>query len=135
MHLSGKRIFIVDDNLANSTIMKVILEASGAKVYFDRLCTNVPARMREVMPIDIVVMDLMLANGLSGYDVFDRLQTDPQLCHIPAIVVSASDMTIEMHKVHQHGFAGYISKPINKYTFAQNIAAVLKGRAIWGEED
>ncbi|MBC7871810.1 MAG: response regulator [Chitinophagaceae bacterium] len=134
MYLKGKNIFIVEDNLSNSTIMKVILQASGAKVFHDRTTIDTVARMKEAGHVDLVIMDLMLSNGLTGYDVFEKLKADPQLCTIPAIVVSASDPALEMNKARTKGFAGYIAKPINNYTFAKHIAAVLDGQQIWGDD-
>lgn len=134
MHLIGKHIFIVEDNLANGTIMKVILEASGAKVSLDRWGIDTVKRMKGEGPIDLVIMDLMLSNGLSGYDIFEKLKADPQLCTIPSIVVSASDPALEMRKVRQKGFTGYITKPINNYTFTRQIASILDGKQIWGDD-
>ncbi len=134
MHLIGKRFFIVEDNLSNSTIMKIMLEASGAKVFFDRWCVNTPSRIRDAGHIDLIIMDLMLPNGLTGYDVYELVKQDPELAHIPAIVVSASDPALELKKARQHGFRGYISKPINNHTFARTIARILEGEQVWADD-
>ena len=134
MHLRGKYIFVVEDNITNATIMKLILQAAGAKVLHDSWCIDTPKRIKSAGHIDLILMDLMLPNGLTGYDVFDQLQKDPQLSTIPAVVVSASDASLEIRKARQKGFVGYISKPINNQTFARLIASVLDGHEVWDDE-
>jgi two-component system, sensor histidine kinase and response regulator len=135
MFLSNKQIFLVEDNLSNSVIMKIILEASGAKVHQDRLGVNTVSRIKEIGHIDLVIMDLMLPGAITGYDVFDQLQADAELASIPVIIVSASEATLELKKAWRKGFRGYISKPINNHTFARTIADVLAGREVWNEND
>lgn len=134
MQLTGKHIFIVEDNMQNSVIMKVLLEASGAKVSQDRMGVNTIARMKEADPIDLVILDLMLAKGRSGYDVFDDMQTDPELAKVPVVIVSASDPALEMKKARQKGLQGFISKPIQNHNFSRNIANVLRGEEVWDDE-
>lgn len=134
MHLVERRIFIVEDNLSNGTIMKILLEASGATVFVDRWGKDTPRRLRQAGPIDLVLMDLMLAHNQSGYDVYDQLQRETDLAGIPVVVVSASDAALELNKARQKGFQGYISKPINNLNFAATIARVLGGEQVWAED-
>jgi CheY-like chemotaxis protein len=132
--LIGKRIFIVEDNASNSTIMRVLLQAVGAIVYNDRFAINTVERIHEAGKIDLILMDLMLSKGQSGYDVFDEIRKDPELAKIPAIIVSASDPALEMNRARDKGFNGYISKPINNQTFARIIASVIEGQTVWGDD-
>ncbi|MCU0481258.1 MAG: response regulator [Anaerolineae bacterium] len=134
MSVAGKRIFIVEDNAGNGTIMKILLQAAGAKVFVDRFAINTLQRIHEAENIDIILMDLMLPNGVTGYDIYDQLQTNPEFAHIPVVVVSASDPAIEMNKARAKGFRGYIPKPINNQHFAKMIGAILEGHTVWGEE-
>ena|SRR5688572_1853383 len=134
MELAGKHIFIVEDNSSNSTIMKIILEARGAKVYRDQWCINTIARIKEVPHIDLVIMDLMLPGGVTGYDIFDQLKADEGLQPIPVLIVSASDPSLEMNRARRKGFQGYLSKPIDPYGFARSVTAVLAGHEVWADE-
>lgn len=133
-NVAGKRIFIVEDNAGNGTIMKILLQAAGATVYVDRFAINTLQRIQEADKIDIILMDLMLPNGVTGYDIYDQLQANPDFSHIPVIVVSASDPALEMNKARAKGFRGYISKPINNLSFAKMVGAVLEGHTVWGDE-
>lgn len=133
MTIAGKRIFIVEDNAGNGAIMKILLEAAGAKVYVDRFAINTLQRIHEADKIDIILLDLMLPNGITGYDIYDDLRQDPNLRHIPVILVTAADPAIEMNKARAKGFNGFISKPINNINFAKMVGAVLQGYTVWGD--
>lgn len=134
MLLSSKHIFLVEDNHKNAAIMTTALQMEGAKTYFDRWAKDTVQRLKSISRIDIILMDLHLANNMSGYDVFDAIQAEPDLANIPVVVVSASDATLELNKARDKGFAGYIQKPIDLNSFAKLIAAVLDGKAVWADE-
>ncbi|MCB9436222.1 MAG: response regulator [Anaerolineales bacterium] len=134
MLLTDKRIFVVEDNVAYANILMTALQMQGAQTYFDRWGTHTINRLLQLGHIDIILMDLMLANNISGYDVFDEIQAIPELSTIPVVVVSASDATLEMDKCRKKGFAGFISKPISLKTLPQTIARVLTGTPVWADE-
>ncbi len=134
MNLLKKRIFIVEDNASNSTIMKILLQASGAVVFNDRFAINTLERIHDAGAIDLIIMDLMLSNHVSGYDVYDQIKQDPTLSAIPAVVVSASDPALELNKARNKGFVGYITKPINNQTFSRMIASILEGKQVWADD-
>lgn len=134
MLLSHVHIFIVEDNPSNAGIVMTTLQMQGATTHFDRWGTDTVDRLQRLEKVDLILMDLMLANNVSGYDVFDQIKAIPELAHIPVVVVSASDTNIEMEKARQKGFAGYISKPINFRTFPETIAKILDGHAVWADE-
>jgi CheY-like chemotaxis protein len=85
------------------------------------------------MPIDVLLLDLMLPKGLSGYEVFDQIRAVPGLQDFPIVAVTALDPGIGMNKAREKGFKGYITKPIRANTFGQYIAAILDGKEVWAE--
>jgi CheY-like chemotaxis protein len=131
--LKDKHIFIIEDNLANRAVMLTMLQREGAKTSFDQWGTNAVERMRGAGKIDLILMDLMLPRGLTGYDIFDQIKST-ELAGIPVVIVSASDANVEMKKARQLGFSGYIGKPINPKTFAAHIANVLAGQEVWADD-
>jgi CheY-like chemotaxis protein len=91
--LEGKRIFIVEDILANRAIVQLMLEHAGAKVGFERWGTETTKKLKLFMPVDLILLDLMLPNGITGYSVFTDIRAYPEFRHIPIVAVSASDPT------------------------------------------
>ena len=134
MLLTNKHIFIIEDNAANAGIILTTLQMYGAQTHFDRWGTHAVHRLRELKNIDLILMDLMLANNVSGYDVYDQIKATPEIATIPIVIVSASDANIEMNKAREKGFAGYISKPIDFTTFPKMIAAILEGKEVWADD-
>jgi len=133
--LKGKRIFYVEDDLSNRAIVQMIIEQEGAKLGFERWGrTDALIRLKAFMPVDVILMDLMLPSGISGYDVFDAIRADSHFAHVPIVAVSASDPTIELPKVRSKGFAGFISKPINLVHFPKQLLSVINGQLVWAAD-
>lgn len=131
MLLSDKRIFIIEDSAANLALTSVVLRRSGAIVEFERWGLATVDRIKENLPVDIILCDLMFPDDVTGYDIFDQIRADPELKAVPIVAVTAADPDSEMEKVRDRGFNGYIGKPINSRIFAQQIADILNGQEIW----
>jgi len=133
MLLSNKHIFIIEDNPQNRVIFQMSLIRDGALVEFERWGRDTIAHAENAGRIDLVIMDLMLAQGISGFDLFNQLRAIPKFADIPIVAVSAMDFAIAAPKAREMGFAGFIAKPIDNYLFAQQIAMILDGREVWYE--
>jgi CheY-like chemotaxis protein len=131
MSISNKRIFIIVDDHSNRAIMQVLLEKHGAHVAFERWGREVIQRLRAFAPIDIILLDLMFPNNVTGYDIFDEIRTIAEFNHIPIVAVSASDASQSISLTRKKGFAGFIAKPIDFFRFPEQIDAVLRGEQIW----
>lgn len=130
--LSGVRIFYIEDDLANRAIARTILELHGAEMTVDPW--GYPeitiGKLTRFQP-HVILLDLMLPNQTSGYDVFAAIQRRSNLARIPVIAVSAADATVEIPKTQAKGFKGFISKPLDIRLFPTQVAAVLKGETVW----
>jgi two-component system cell cycle response regulator DivK len=131
MLLQDKRIFITEDNLTNRAIMQLLLEQEGAIVSFERWGIDTYSRIRAFTPIDIVLLDLMFPNNISGFDVFDQIREMPELQGVPIVAVSAMPADSAIPETRAKGFHGFISKPIDYKIFALQVSSVLDGAAIW----
>jgi CheY-like chemotaxis protein len=131
MLLKDKRIFIVEDNVTNRSVMQAILEQEGAVIAFERWGRDVCERLAAFAPVDIVLLDLMLPGQISGYDIFDQIRADSRFKDVPIVAVSAAEAEQEIPRAHQKGFAGFISKPIKLHLFAGQIASLLSGKPVW----
>jgi CheY-like chemotaxis protein len=129
--LEGRRIFIVEDDAVNLAVYAVLLKQSGAHVIQDPWNAGTVDLLLRTLPVDVILMDLMLRHGTSGYDIFDKLKAQPELAHIPVVAVSASDAAIEIPRARAKGFAGFIGKPIHLSTFPAQVAACIAGTQVW----
>jgi two-component system cell cycle response regulator DivK len=129
--LKGKRIFIIDDNPGNLAIMRITLEKAGAICGIERWGAQTIQRLTDFAPVDVILLDLMLAYGKSGYDIYDEIKGLPALASIPTVLVTASDPGIELPKAQAKGFAGFISKPVRMHTLPTYIIRILGGEPVW----
>ena len=134
MLLKNKHIFIVEDDPTNRAVILTILKQNGATVSFDHWGDTTLSNMKNMPQLDLILLDLMLPKQVSGYDVFDALRQLPEFQDVPVVAVTASDPDVEMNKARQKGLNGYISKPINRRKFPQQVKAVLNGEEVWGDE-
>lgn len=133
MLLSNKHIFVVEDNPQNRVVFQMALIRDGALVEFERWGRDAVYRLENAPRTDLIVMDLMLAQGVSGFDLFNQFRALPKFNSIPIVAVSAMDFAIAAPKARAMGFSGFISKPIDNYLFPQQIATILGGEAVWYE--
>jgi CheY-like chemotaxis protein len=131
MLLDHKRIFIVEDNLQNRIIFQLTLTRHGAVLSFEPWGSRVLLQLQALSQIDLIILDLMLANGVSGFDIFDQIRTKPELDRVPIIAVSAIDPSSAIPKARRQGFSGFIAKPIDQELFPRQLAAVIGGEKVW----
>lgn len=129
--LQGKRIFIVEDNVQNRVIFQIMLQKHGAFVDFERWGREAIRNLQAMKVVDLIILDLMLAQGISGFDVFDQIREMPTYANVPIIAVSAAEPAIAMPKALEKGFSGFIAKPIDDRLFPSQVSRVIAGERIW----
>ena len=131
--LSGKRIFLLEDDVNSLAIIMSMVKRNNAAVFYDTWGIATVEKMKKHLPLDLVITDLHLPAGISGYDVFAKIKKVPEFVDIPIVLVTGADARIEIPKARSLGFAGYISKPVRNRTFAFGLAQILKGEPVWGK--
>jgi CheY-like chemotaxis protein len=129
--LHGKCFFIIEDNVENRTVFQLLFMRYKVQVYFERWGRDVLFHMKNVPSIDLIILDLMLADGISGFKVYDDIRRTPQFASIPVLAVSAMEPAIAIPRAQAAGFSGFIAKPIDTYLFPQQVLAVLNGEQVW----
>ena len=87
------RILVVDDIPANVKLLEVRLLAE----YFEVLtATNGPDAIEtcENGKVDVVLLDVMMP-GMDGFEVCQRLKSDPATSHIPVVMITALDQVTD----------------------------------------
>jgi CheY-like chemotaxis protein len=131
MLLEGKRIFIVEDNLQNRVVFKMVLLCQGAWVEFDRWGRDALWRLQSFKDVDLIVLDLMLPGGYSGFAIFDEIRSLPEFEAVPIIAVSAAEHSVAIPQTQQKGFSGFIAKPIDDDLFPKQVAKIIAGEKLW----
>ncbi|HEY3066665.1 MAG TPA: response regulator [Methylomirabilota bacterium] len=116
-------ILLVEDNAVNRRLAEFLLrshgyrvrEAASAAEAFDLAHTDRP---------DLIVMDVQLPD-IDGLEATRRLKADPRTRDIPVLAVTSYAMKGDREKALAAGCCGYITKPIDKTTFVQEVATHL----------
>jgi CheY-like chemotaxis protein len=131
MQLKNKLIFIVEDNAQNRVVFQMALVTTGARVEFERWGKDAVSRLENFRSVDLIILDLMLSNGTSGYDIFNEIRALPNYAAVPIIAVSAAEPAVALPKTREMGFCGFIAKPIDDDLFPRQIEQVLAGAKVW----
>jgi len=125
--MSGKNILLVEDNEVNRRLAGFLLRSQGYQV---REATTAAAafEMLETDRPDLIVMDIQLP-GMDGLEATRKLKQQPTTADIPVIAVTSYAMKGDREKALAAGCAGYVTKPIDKNTFIQEVAAHMGGKS------
>ena len=124
--MAGEKILLIEDNAVNRDLTQFLLESQGYQVReaasaeeaFEILKTERPA---------LVVMDIQLP-GMDGLEATKRLKENSVTRDIPVVAVTSYAMKGDRESAAAAGCVGYVTKPIDKTTFLQEVAAHLTTR-------
>jgi len=125
--MSGKHILLVEDNEVNRRLAGFLLRSQGYEV---REATTALAafEMLDKERPDLIVMDIQLP-GIDGLEATRKLKEQPATADIPVIAVTSYAMKGDREKALAAGCSGYVTKPIDKNTFIQEVAAHLGSKS------
>jgi len=117
------KILIAEDNATNRELFRVLLEARGYTVI--EACNGPEAlQMIEQTLPDILLLDIGMP-VLDGFAVVRAIRENPRLAALPVLAVTAYAMQGDRERVLNSGFDGYLSKPINATTLAEELERLL----------
>ena len=131
LRLKDKLIFIVEDNPQNRVLFQMALVRHGAHLEFERWGQETVFRLQGFDKVHVILLDLMLANGVSGFEVCTQIRNAPKFARVPIVAVSAMDPAVAMPKARERDFSGFIAKPIAANRFADQIVRIIQGEQIW----
>lgn len=121
-----EKILIIEDELV---LAKHLAEKLRDEGYESLTATNGEEGLEKVrtqLP-DLVVLDIMLP-GIDGLSLCRMIQRDPDLMHIPIIMLTARGMEVDKIVGLESGADDYIVKPVALGEFLARVRAVLRRR-------
>ena len=109
---SEYKILIVDDVMSNVLLLKVLLTNEKFAIATANNGRQALEQVDKEHP-DLVLLDVMMPD-LSGFEVAQRLKSNPDTADIPIIFLTALNSTTDIVKGFQAGASDFISKPFNK---------------------
>lgn len=121
--VAGEKILLVEDNAVNRRLAEFLLRSNGYQVREATTAQEAFEVLKTERP-DLILMDVQLP-GMDGLEATKRLKENPATRDIPVVAVTSYAMKGDREKALAAGCAGYITKPIDKKTFAQEVATHL----------
>jgi two-component system, cell cycle response regulator DivK len=119
-----RKALVIDDNANNLLLEKDLLEIAGFEVFEAKDASSGIAIAKKEKP-DIIVMDVRLPDML-GTEAAGILRRDNETSGIPIVFVTASLMAGGRETIDAMPNSGFIGKPINTRTFAEEISHFIK---------
>ena len=110
---------IVDDDDRNRKLARDLLSGAGFRTLEAATGADAIALASEYVP-DVVLMDLRLPD-MDGTVATRRLGDDERTAAIPVVALSALSLQGNDDWLQAAGFAGWIEKPIQVATFAEQV--------------
>lgn len=118
------RVLVVDDIFPNVKL----LEAKLMSEYFDVITAQSGAEALEKIESenpDIVLLDVMMP-GMDGFEVCERIKSNPATSHIPVVMVTALTDTADRNKGLEVGADDFLSKPINDVALMACVKSLVR---------
>lgn len=127
-HAHQPSVIIVDDDPDFREFVHIVLEAHGYRVLEAPNGAAGLALMRENLP-DLVLLDAMMSYELAGIGTIRAVRSDPQLAHVPLILISAvlsEDEDRFLPADERNMVDRFLSKPISPDDLLAEVAGILR---------
>ncbi len=119
-------ILYVEDNSDNRKLVRRVLEVEGYAVVEAKDGMEAMSCL-ENRPIDLALMDINMPD-VDGYTLTAQIRAMPKYAKLPIVAVTANVMRGDRERSLQAGCDGYIQKPIDIDTLAQQVERFLTTR-------
>ena len=125
--LPPSKVLVVDDNLQNLELLEAYLEevdgvttisATDGQGCLQKVASEKP---------DLILLDIMMPR-MSGYEVCQKLKSDPETKDIPIIMVTALFEEGDVERGTEVGANDFVSKPVNRVDLLTRVKTFLRVR-------
>ena len=127
------KILIADDNHQNCELLDAYLSEEGYEMIVAYDGKQTLQKVAECQP-DLILLDIMMPK-LSGYEVCQRLKSDPGTRNIPILMVTALNEQGDIEKAVIAGCDDFLTKPVNSLELKTRVRSLLRVRHLTNERD
>jgi two-component system cell cycle response regulator DivK len=117
-------ILYVEDNPENRMLIRRVLVMEGYAVEEAESAARALEKIQSIQP-SLILMDINMPD-MDGYALTAQIKSTPSFQTIPIIAVTANVMRGDREKSLEAGCDGYIQKPIDIDTLAQQIERFIR---------
>jgi signal transduction histidine kinase len=121
----GSTVLIVDDHASARDTLEALLSAQPHRLAFAASGQEALARLADGLAPDAILLDVMMP-GLDGFEVCQRIKTDPRWQHIPVVLVTALDHREHLVRGLDAGADDFLSKPVHGPELCARLRTVIR---------
>ena len=125
------KILIADDNLANVELLDAYLSGCDYEIEVASDGAETLEKVNSFAP-DLILLDIMMPK-LSGFEVCEKLKSDPKKKDIMILMVSALNELGDIERAVNAGCDDYLSKPVNKHELLKRVDNMVRLRSVTNE--
>lgn len=112
---------LVRKNLINHSVTNKVIEVEDGQKAIDYLYGRGEYVDRKTYPLpDLILLDIKMP-VMNGFEVLEELKNDPEMKHIPIIMLTTSTKEEEIARGYKTGANAYVTKPIDFSEFAKKL--------------
>lgn len=118
------RVLVVDDIKANVKLLEAKLKAE----YYDVITASNgedALKIIEAEHPDIVLLDVMMP-GMDGFEVCRIMRKNPDIAHIPVVLVTALDQPEDRVEGLKAGADDFLTKPVNDVALCARVKSLVR---------
>jgi len=120
----AKKILLADDSITIQKVVRITLADGDYNLIAVDNGNEALERVRAERP-DLVLLDVVMP-GKDGYQVCEEIKKDPELAHIPVILLAGSFEGFDEIKGAGIGADGYIIKPFESQALISKVEEMLR---------
>ena len=123
----GHRL-LIRKNLENHGVKNAVAEVEDGQEALDYVYGEGKYSDRETYPApDLILLDVKMPK-VDGFEVLQRLKSDPNTKHIPVVMLTSSSRDEEIARGYEYGANAYITKPVDFAEFSEKLRNI---RIFW----
>lgn len=123
------KFLVVDDFSTMRRIIANILKQCGITDIQEAEDGDVALKMIEKQNYDFIVSDWNMPN-LSGLELLKKIRENPQLKHLPFLLITAEAKKENIIAAAHAGADGYIVKPFNHATLSEKLEKIFMKKSL-----
>src|SRR5512145_854562 len=117
-------VLIVDDEYAGRETLQSVLEGEGYQLEMAENGLQAIEKAKKLLP-DVILLDVMMP-GMTGYEVCQRIRSDPEIAEIPIVVLTSLDDRDSLLTALKAGADDFISKPFDRYELRARLLGITR---------
>ena len=119
------KILVVDDNDSTQKLVNSILYSRGHMTVQSLEPRDAMEKLKGEH-YDLVISDIMMPGGITGFDFVKTLRSQPQFASIPIIMVTGRRERKDIEKALEVGADAYVVKPVDPEILVAKVNSLLE---------